>query len=553
MSNAPWYKHAVFYELFLRAFHDGDGDGNGDFKGLLEKLDYLAWLGIGCIWLLPFYASPMRDGGYDVSDFYEVNPIYGTLADLHKVLDEAHRLGIRVIADLVLNHTSDQHEWFQASRRDPSGPYGDWYVWSDTDTAFPEARVIFTDAEKSNWAWDPVRGQYYWHRFYSHQPDLNYSCEAVQEEMLKVASFWLSQGLDGFRLDAVPYLYVREGTNGENLPETHAFLKRLKQRVRSINPEAVLLAEANQWPSDTVEYFAKGDECDMCFHFPLMPRLFMAVRRQNRLPIEEILAQTPEIPPQCQWALFLRNHDELTLEMVTNEERDFMWQEYAKDPKIRRHMGLARRLAPLLDNDRRVAELLYALLFSLPGSPFIYYGDEIMMGDNVDLPDRDTVRTPMHWSADRNAGFSSADEDSLYLRPLMGPIWGYHACNVDGQARDPSSFLNWIRHLIEVRSRHQVFGGGRFALLSCPNPSVFAFLRQDESECLLCAYNLSRFPQAAQVEVRQDIAGLCAVDVFGSSTFGKLEPEGFRLTFSPYGFYWLSLRSEDGGGQPPGS
>ena len=407
-----WFKRAVFYEVLVRAFHDSDGDGTGDLRGLADKLDYLSWLGVDCLWLPPFYDSPLRDGGYDIRDFRAVLPEFGTVDDFVHVLDQAHRRGIRVITDLVMNHTSDTHQWFQESRSDPEGPYGDFYMWADTDEGYPDARIIFVDTENSNWTWDPVRKQYYFHRFFSHQPDLNYDCPAVQDAMIDVLRFWLDLGIDGFRLDAVPYLFAREGTNCENLPETHAFLKKCRSVVDTEYPGRVLLAEANQWPADVVEYFGEpgvGDECHMAFHFPLMPRIFMAVRRQNRFPISEILAQTPAIPSSAQWGIFLRNHDELTLEMVTDEERDYMYAEYAKDPRMKANIGIRRRLAPLLENDRNQLELFTALLLSLPGSPVLYYGDEIGMGDNIWLGDRDAVRTPMQWTPDRNAGFSRAD------------------------------------------------------------------------------------------------------------------------------------------------
>ena len=422
-----WFQHAVFYEVLIRGFFDANNDGTGDLRGLREKLDYIEWLGIDCIWMLPFYPSPLRDGGYDISDFFNVHPDYGSIGDLVAFLEDAHRRGIRVIADLVMNHTSDQHPWFIESRSSRDNAKADWYVWNDDDQRWPDARVVFTDVERSNWTWDDTRQQYYWHRFYHHQPDLNYENPEVADTMIDLVRFWLDLGFDGFRLDAVPYLYQRDGTSGEHLPETHAFISGIRKQIDADYPGRILLAEANGWPSDVADYFGDGDECHLCFHFPLMPRLFMAVRREQRYPITEILAQTPVIADACQWAIFLRNHDELTLEQVSDEDRDYLIAEYAKDPRMKRHMGIGRRLAPLLDNDRRTAELLYALLLSLPGSPVIYYGDELLMGDNIYLGDRDSVRTPMQWSPDRNGGFSQADFAQLYLPPLMDPVYGFSA------------------------------------------------------------------------------------------------------------------------------
>ncbi|QRN81835.1 MAG: maltose alpha-D-glucosyltransferase, partial [Nocardiopsis sp. BM-2018] len=498
-SDPHWFKHAVFYEVLARGFFDSNGDGTGDLAGLVQKLDYLQWLGIDCVWLLPMYESPLRDGGYDISDYFKILPEFGNTADFVELLDEAHRRGIRVITDLVMNHTSDQHPWFKASREDPDGPYGDFYVWSDTDDRYEEARIIFVDTETSNWTYDEVRGQYYWHRFFSHQPDLNFENPAVQEAILEVLRYWLDLGIDGFRLDAVPYLYEREGTNCENLKETHEFLKRVRAEVDRLYPDRVLLSEANQWPSEVVDYFGDfesgGDECHMNFHFPLMPRMFMAVRQEQRFPISEILAQTPEIPRNCQWAIFLRNHDELTLEMVTDEERDYMYSEYAKEPRMRANVGIRRRLAPLLDNDRNQIELFTALLLSLPGSPVLYYGDEIGMGDNIWLGDRDAVRTPMQWNSDRNAGFSSGDPARLYLPLILDPVYGYQALNVESQRANPGSLLNWTRRMIQIRKRHPVFGTGEFTELNATNPSVLAFIREHGDDRMLCVNNLSKFPQ----------------------------------------------------------
>jgi maltose alpha-D-glucosyltransferase / alpha-amylase len=540
-SDERWYQKAVFYEVSVRSFYDANGDGTGDLQGLIEKLDYLQWLGVDCLWLLPFYSSPLRDGGYDISEFFTILPEYGKLGDAVRLMEEAHRRGIRLIADLVVNHTSDAHPWFQESRKGKDNPRADWYVWSDTDQRYPDARIIFTDTERSNWSWDTERQQYYWHRFFAHQPDLNYDNPEVQEAMLGVLRFWLNLGLDGFRLDAVPYLFERDGTNGENLPETHAFLRRIRKEVDASYKGRVLLAEANQWPSDVVEYFGEtGDECHMCFNFPLMPRMFMALRRAQRHPITEILAQTPDAPEGCQWGIFLRNHDELTLEMVTDEERDYMWSEYAKDPRMKLNIGIRRRLAPLVDNDRRVMELFHALLFSLPGSPILYYGDEIGMGDNIFLGDRDGVRTPMQWSPDRNAGFSRADWAQLYSGPLMDPVYGYQALNVEGELRDPSSLLHWIQRMLQVRKRHPLFGIGSFDVLSAENPSVLAYIRELGSDIVLCVNNLSRFAQPVELSL-QRFEGMTPIELLGRVPFPKIGELPYLLTLGPYGFYWFQI------------
>jgi maltose alpha-D-glucosyltransferase / alpha-amylase len=535
-----WYQRAVFYEVSVRSFFDANGDGTGDLQGLIEKLDYLSWLGVDCLWLLPFYSSPLRDGGYDISDFFTILPEYGKLGDAVRLMEEAHRRGIRIIADLVVNHTSDQHPWFQESRRSRDNPRADWYVWSDTDQRYPEARIIFTDTERSNWAWDPDRQQYYWHRFFSHQPDLNYDNHEVQQAMLGILRFWLNLGMDGFRLDAVPYLFEREGTNCENLTETHAFLRRIRKEVDAAFPGRVLLAEANQWPADVVEYFGDSDECHMCFNFPLMPRMFMALRRAQRHPITEILSQTPDVPDGCQWGIFLRNHDELTLEMVTDDERDYMWNEYAKDPRMKLNIGIRRRLAPLVDNDRRVMELFHAMLFSLPGSPILYYGDEIGMGDNIFLGDRDGVRTPMQWSPDRNAGFSRADFAQLYSAPLMDPVYGYQALNVEGELRDPSSLLHWLQRMLQVRKRHPLFGIGSFEVLSAENPSVLAYVREWEDDVVLCVNNLSRFAQPVELSL-QRFAGRTPIELLGRVPFPRIGELPYLLTLGPYGFYWFQI------------
>jgi maltose alpha-D-glucosyltransferase/alpha-amylase len=538
-----WFKRAVFYEVHIRGFFDSDGDGSGDLRGIQEKLDFLQWLGIDCIWLLPMFASPLRDGGYDVSDYYSVHPDYGNTEDFRALVEAAHRRGIRVITDFVINHTSSDNAWFQSSRRDPTGPHGDWYVWSDTDDRWREARVIFVDSEPSNWTWDPVRGQYYWHRFFHHQPDLNFDNPEVQEAILAALRFWLDLGIDGYRLDAVPYLFERDGTNGENLPETHAFLRRIRSEVDARYPDRVLLAEANQWPQDVVAYFGGGDECHMAFHFPVMPRMFMALRREDAAPIYEILSQTPHIPENCQWGLFLRNHDELTLEMVTDEERDYMYAEYAKDPRMKLNLGIRRRLAPLLDNGRDEIELMHAILFSLPGSPVLYYGDEIGMGDNIYLGDRDGVRTPMHWTGDRNAGFSKADFHQLYLPPLMDPVYGYQAVNVEAQLRTPTSRLRWLRRLIELRKQHPVFGLGTYEGLLTSNPRVFAHVRTYEDDVLLCVHNIARSAQAVELDLAW-FEGRVPVEMFGHSRFPKIGKLPYLLTLGPRGFFWFQLQED---------
>jgi maltose alpha-D-glucosyltransferase / alpha-amylase len=539
-----WFKRAVFYEIHIRGFFDGNADGSGDFRGLIEKLDYLQWLGIDCVWLLPMYSSPLRDGGYDISDFLSIHPDYGTVADFTEFVEQAHQRGIRVIADLVMNHTSSEHPWFQESRTSRDGPKGDWYVWSDTDEAYRDARVIFVDTEPSNWSFDPVRGQYYWHRFFHHQPDLNYENPEVQQAMLDVLSFWLDLGIDGFRLDAVPYLYEEDGTNCENLPATHAYLKRVRTVIDANYPDRVLLAEANQWPEDVVAYLGdaeSGAECHMAFHFPLMPRMFMAVRREDATPIYEILERTPGIPENAQWGLFLRNHDELTLEMVTDDERDYMYDEYAKDPRMRLNLGIRRRLAPLLDNGRDEIELMHAILFSLPGSPVLYYGDEIGMGDNVYLGDRDGVRTPMQWTGDRNAGFSHADWAQLYLQPLMDPVYGYQAVNVEAQLRTPTSLLRWVARFIALRKEHLVFGLGSYEPLRSDNPRIFAHIRRWEDEVILCVHNVARSAQAVQLDLSA-YEGMVPEEMFGRTSFPAVGELPYLLTLAPRGFFWFQLR-----------
>ncbi|MCX7619548.1 MAG: maltose alpha-D-glucosyltransferase, partial [Acidimicrobiales bacterium] len=545
LSEKPdWYKDAVIYELHVRAFADSNGDGVGDFPGLTSKLDYLASLGVTAIWLLPFYPSPLRDDGYDIADYTSINPRYGTTRDFRRFLDAAHKRGLRVITELVMNHTSDQHPWFQRARKaPPSSRWRSWYVWSDTPERWPEARVIFEDFETSNWSWDPVAGAYYWHRFFHHQPDLNFDNPEVRAAMLRIVDYWFEMGVDGMRLDAVPYLFERDGTNCENLPETHAYLKELRAHIDQRFPNRMLLAEANQWPEDAVEYFGdptRGDECHMAFHFPLMPRLYMALRMEDRHPVIDILCETPPIPDNCQWAIFLRNHDELTLEMVTDEERDYMYRAYAHDPQARVNLGIRRRLAPLLGNDRRKIELLNGLLFSLPGTPVIYYGDELGMGDNYYLGDRDAVRTPMQWSPDRNAGFSTANPQQLYLPVIIDPEYHYETVNVEAQHRNPNSLLWWMRRLIALRHRHPVLGRGKIEFLYPENAKVLAFLRYDAYERVLVVANLSRFAQSVTLDMHE-YRGAVLWELFGSNEFGHVTEGHYHLTLGPYGFYWFAI------------
>ncbi|MDR7329991.1 maltose alpha-D-glucosyltransferase [Corynebacterium guangdongense] len=542
-----WYKDAVFYEVLVRAFYDPDNTGSGTLKGVTQKLDYLQWLGIDCIWLPPFYDSPLKDGGYDIRNFREILPEFGTVDDFVELMDAAHRRGIRVITDLVMNHTSDQHAWFQESRHDPEGPYGDFYVWGDDPTRYSEARIIFIDTEESNWTWDPVRKQYFWHRFFSHQPDLNYDNPAVQEAMLDVMRFWLDLGLDGFRMDAVPYLFERDGTNGENLPETHAFLKNVRRVIDKEYPGRVLLAEANQMPEEVVDYFGdkdKGDEAHMAFHFPVMPRIFMGVHQQSRTPVSEIMAQTPDIPKTAQWGIFLRNHDELTLEMVSDDERDYMYASYAKDPRMKANVGIRRRLAPLLDNDRSKIHLLTGLLLSLPGSPVLYYGDEIGMGDNIWLSDRDGVRTPMQWTADRNGGFSRADPERLYLPPIQNDQYGYSSRNVEAQMKGTNSLLKWIRQHVHVRKQSRAFGRGTYRELDSENQTVLTFLREYKNETILCINNFSPRPQAVQLDL-SEFAGIRPRELTGGEYFPMLDDRPTTYTLSPHGFLWLELTVEE--------
>ena len=540
-----WYKDAVIYELHVRAFADSNDDGIGDFQGLTSRLDYLSRLGIDTIWLLPFYPSPLRDDGYDIADYYDVHPSYGTLDDFKEFLDAAHSRNMRVITELVINHTSDQHPWFQRARRAEAGtPEREFYVWSDKPDRFNEVRIIFQDTETSNWAWDSVAEAYYWHRFFSHQPDLNFDNPLVREAVTDMLKFWLDLGVDGVRLDAIPYLFEREGTNGENLPETHDELKRLRSFMDENYENRMLIAEANQWPEDSVAYFGESDECHMAFHFPLMPRLYLALQRENRLPIIDILEQTPPIPDDAQWAIFLRNHDELTLEMVSEEERDLMWRTYAPDRRARLNLGIRRRLAPLLENDRRRIELLYSLLLSLPGTPVIYYGDEIGMGDNIFLADRDGVRTPMQWSNDRNAGFSIANPQSLYLPVVVDPQFHYETVNVEAQQANPNSLLSWVRSMIRRRQRHPVFGRGDIEFLSPDNEHVLAYLREGEDEIIVVVGNLSRHSQFVELDLSR-FAGHQPTEMLGRTDFPTIGTATYPLSLGPYGFYWLSFdRSE---------
>ena len=536
-----WYKDAVIYQLHVKSFCDSNGDGIGDFQGLISKLDYIAGLGVNAIWLLPFYPSPLLDDGYDISEYRAVHPDYGTLNDFRQFVREAHARNIRVITELVVNHTSDQHPWFQRARRaKPGSAWRDFYVWSDTDQKYAGTRIIFLDTERSNWTWDPVAGAYYWHRFYSHQPDLNFDNPHVLKAVLGIMRFWLQLGVDGLRLDAVPYLVEREGTNNENLPETHAILKRIRAEVDATFPGRMLLAEVNQWPEDCKDYFGDGDECHMAFHFPLMPRMYMAIAREDRFPISDILRQTPEIPKNCQWAIFLRNHDELTLEMVTDTERDYLWETYAADRRARINLGIRRRLAPLLERDRRRIELMNSLLLSMPGTPVIYYGDEIGMGDNFHLGDRNGVRTPMQWSPDRNGGFSRADPATLVLPPLMDPLYGYGAVNVEAQARDPHSILNWMRRMLAVRRRHPALGRGTLTFLYPRNRKILAYLRQYGDESLLCVANVAQSPQAVELDLSA-FAGRVPVELNAGTVFPPIGELTYLLTLPPFGFYWFVL------------
>ena len=541
MGDALWYKDAVIYEVHVRAFYDSDADGIGDFRGLTSKLEYLRELGVSAIWLLPFYPSPLRDDGYDIADYTTINPSYGNLRDFRGLLREARRQGLRVITELVMNHTSDQHPWFQRARRAPYGdPHRDYYVWSDRNDYYSDARIIFKDFEASNWTWDPVAGAYYWHRFYSHQPDLNFDNPVVRREMLRLVDYWFDMGVDGMRLDAVPYLYERDGTTCENLPETHDFLRELRAHIDERYEDKMLLAEANQWPEDAAAYFGVGDECHMAFHFPVMPRMFMSIQMEDRFPIVDILEQTPKIPDASQWAMFLRNHDELTLEMVTDEERDYMYRTYASDPQARINLGIRRRLAPLLGNDRDTIELMNGLLFSLPGTPVVYYGDELGMGDNIYLGDRNGVRTPMQWSADRNAGFSRANPQRLYLPVIIDPEYHAEAINVEAQRNNPNSLWWWTKRLIALRQKHQAFGRGSLEVLLPNNRKVLVFVRQHEDERILVVANLSRRVQFVELDLER-FKGLVPVELFGQTEFPPIGDLPYFLTLGPHSFYWLSL------------
>jgi len=540
-SDPLWFKDAVIYQLHVKAFCDSNDDGIGDFPGLTSRLDYLHDLGVNVLWLLPFYPSPMRDDGYDIADYRDIYPAYGTLKDFREFVREAHRRGLKVITELVINHTSDQHPWFQAARRaKPGSAARDFYVWSDDDKKFPETRIIFTDTETSNWAWDPVAKAYYWHRFFSHQPDLNHNNPKVVDAVIKVMRFWLDMGVDGMRLDAIPYLCVREGTDNENLPETHDVIRKMRSVVDANYQGRMFLAEANQWPEDVCQYFGNGDECHMAYHFPLMPRMFMAVALEDRYPVTEILRQTPDIPENCQWAIFLRNHDELTLEMVTDQERDYMYRMYAQEPRMRVNVGIRRRLAPLLDNDVDRIKLLNSLLLSMPGSPIIYYGDEIGMGDNIFLGDRNGVRTPMQWSIDRNAGFSRADPQQLYLPVIMDPIYGYQAVNVEAQRRDRSSLLNWMKRLLAIRRRHHAFGRGTLEIVRPANRKILAYLRRFDGETVLCVANLSATAQAVELDLSQ-FKGCVPLELLGNNTFPPIGELPYFLTLQGYDFFWLQF------------
>jgi maltose alpha-D-glucosyltransferase/alpha-amylase len=540
-ADPYWYKDAVIYEVHVRAFYDSDGDGIGDFKGLTSKLDYLHDLGITAIWLLPFYPSPLKDDGYDIADYNDVNPSYGTLQDVRVFIREAHRRGLRVITELVCNHTSDQHPWFQRARHaKPGSAYRDFYVWSDTPEKYKDARIIFKDFETSNWTWDPVAGAYFWHRFYSHQPDLNFENPAVHKAIFKAMEFWLDMGVDGMRLDAIPYLYEEEGTNCENLPRTHEFLKMMRRRMDSQYEGRMFLAEANQWPEDLIAYFGDGDECHMAFHFSVMPRMYMALHQEDRYPIIDIMRQTPTIPENAQWAIFLRNHDELTLEMVTDEERDYMYRTYAKDPQARINLGIRRRLAPLLDNHRRKIELMNGLLFSLPGTPVLYYGDEIGMGDNIYLSDRNGVRTPMQWTGDRNAGFSKANPQRLYLPVITDPEYHYEMVNVENQSANQHSLLLWMRRLIALRKRYKAFGRGTLEFLQPDNRKVLCYLRRTEDETILVIANLSRFVQGVEIDLNE-FRGMMLVELFGQVEFPPIGDRPYFITLGPHSFYWFGL------------
>src|SRR3989440_2970347 len=540
-SDELWFKDAIIYQLHVKAFADSNNDGIGDFAGLTEKLDYLQDLGVTALWLLPFYPSPGRDDGYDIADYRRINSDFGTMKDFRRFMQEASRRKLKVIIELVINHTSDQHPWFQRARRSkPASDARNWSVWSDTDQRYAGTRVIFNDTEKSNWAWDPVAGAYYWHRFFSHQPDLNYDNPRVLVAMIQAMRRWLDLGVDGFRLDAIPYLCEREGTSNENLPETHAVIRKIRAELDRYAPDKLLLAEANQWPEDVSAYFGEGDECHMAYHFPLMPRIYMAIAQEDRFPIADILRQTPDIPENCQWALFLRNHDELTLEMVTDVERDYLWSTYANDPRARINLGIRRRLAPLMDNDRRKMELMNSLLLSFPGTPIIYYGDEIGMGDNIYLGDRNGVRTPMQWTSDRNGGFSRCDPARLYAPINMDPVYGHEAVNVEAQSRSLNSLLSWTKRLISVRKSSSVFGRGTLTFIRPANRAVLVYVRRYQNEALLCIANLSRSAQAAEIDL-SPWQGRVPLEMLGRKEFPPIGKDPYVVTLAPYGFFWFQL------------
>jgi maltose alpha-D-glucosyltransferase/alpha-amylase len=546
-SNDPlWFKRAIIYELPVKSFADSNGDGIGDFPGLIDKLDYVQSLGVTCIWLLPFFPSPLRDDGYDIADYRNIHPSYGTLDDFKRFLGAAHDRNLQVVIELVVNHTSDQHAWFQRARRAPPGsPEREFYVWSDSDQKYKDTRIIFVDTELSNWTWDPVAKQYYWHRFFHHQPDLNFESPLVLKEVLSIMDFWLSLGVDGFRLDAIPYLVERDGTSCENLPETHEVIRAIRRHIDERWPNRMLLAEANQWPADVAAYFGQGDECHMAYHFPLMPRMFMGVHLEDRLPIVDILKQTPAIPETCQWALFLRNHDELTLEMVTSEERDYMYLAYSADPQARINIGIRRRLAPLMGNYQRRIELMNSLLLSLPGTPIVYYGDEIGMGDNMYLGDRNGVRTPMQWTSDRNAGFSRADPARLYSPVVMDAVYGYQSVNVEAQQMDSSSILQWTRNLIGLRKLFDAFGTGTLEMFEPANRKVLAYIRKDQRDTILCVANLAKTPQPVELDLSA-YAGWVPVEMLGYTEFPAIGQLPYFLTLAGYGFYWFELQRRDG-------
>jgi maltose alpha-D-glucosyltransferase/alpha-amylase len=542
LPDPGWYKRAIIYELPVKSFYDSNADGIGDFPGLLEKLDYIESLGVTCLWLLPFFSSPLRDDGYDIADYCQIHPSYGTLDDFKRFLDAAHDRQLQVVIEFVLNHTSDTHAWFQRARSAPPGSVErEYYVWSDTDQKYRDARIIFLESERSNWTWDAVANAHYWHRFFHHQPDLNYDNPAVLQELFRVIDFWMELGVDGFRLDAVPYLVERDGTNCENLPETHAVLRAIRRHVDERWPHRMLLAEANQWPADVRAYFGDGDECHMAYHFPLMPRMFMGLHLEDRQPIVDIMQQTPAIPDVCQWGLFLRNHDELTLEMVTDDERDYMYLAYSADPQARLNLGIRRRLAPLVGNNRRRIELLNSLLFSFPGTPIVYYGDEIGMGDNTYLGDRNGVRTPMQWTNDRNARFSRADPARLYSPVIMDPIYGYQTINVEAQERDGSSLLQWMKNLIGLRKLFPVLGTGSLEFLDPANRKILAYVRRQDADVILCVANLSRSVQPVELDL-SPFAGFTPVEMLGYTDFPVVGQHPYFLTLGPYGFYWFELQ-----------